>query len=122
MPSNSPPARHRACDPATEPAAASPPPASRVLLLLDVQHAMLSDPPLGVPAAHTVAPNIARVLAAARSAPHPPLVVHVRNAGAAGEPDEPGCTGWQLVHRALPPEPVLDKTKNALGMGQKGSN
>ncbi|KAH9948572.1 Isochorismatase hydrolase [Amylocystis lapponica] len=87
-------------------------PPSRVLLLLDVQLATLSDPPLGVPAARSVGPNIARVLTAARTAPSHPRIIHVRNAGGPGEPDEPGAPGWQLQHRPLPGEPVVDKTKN----------
>ncbi|KZT06076.1 uncharacterized protein LAESUDRAFT_631245, partial [Laetiporus sulphureus 93-53] len=86
----------------------------RVLLLLDVQVAPLSDPPLGVPSARTVGPNIAKVLATARASPPAsrPRIVHVRNAGHSGEPDEPHTPGWQLVHMPHLNEPVLDKRKN----------
>jgi len=89
-------------------------PPSRVLLLLDVQVAPLSDPPLGVPAARSVGPNIAKVLAAARACPASsrPRIIHVRNAGAPGEPDEPHAPGWALVHTPYPNEPVIDKRKN----------
>ncbi|THH31213.1 hypothetical protein EUX98_g2978 [Antrodiella citrinella] len=84
----------------------------RVLLLIAVQKCMLSPPPVGVPAASTVGPNIARILTHARSLPHPPLIIHVRNSGDQGEADEPGTAGWELVHDPLPGEPVIDKTKN----------
>ncbi|KAI0353643.1 Isochorismatase hydrolase [Trametes cingulata] len=84
----------------------------RVLILLDVQVGMLADPPEGVPSASTVGPNIAAILAHARAAAHPPRIVHVRNCGDAGEPDEAGAPGWQLVHAPLPGEFVVDKRKN----------
>ncbi|CCL99928.1 uncharacterized protein FIBRA_01953 [Fibroporia radiculosa] len=87
---------------------------SCVLLLLDVQVAPLSDPPIGVPSARIVGPNIAKILAAARACPPRtrPRIVHVRNAGAPGEADEPRAPGWALVHTPLPHEPVVDKRKN----------
>jgi len=84
----------------------------RVLLLIAVQKCMLSPQPVGVPAASTVGPNIARILSHARSLSHPPLIIHVRNSGDQGEADEPNTPGWQLVHDPLPNEPVIDKTKN----------
>lgn len=84
----------------------------RVLLLIAVQHAMLATPPQGVPSSGTVGPNIARILESARSAIHPPLIVHVRNTGDVGDRDEPGTEGWHLVHEPLPHEPVVDKLKN----------
>lgn len=84
----------------------------RVLLVVAVQRCMLAKPPHGVPSSSTVGPNIARILETARSAPHPPLIVHVRNSGDVGEADEPGTDGWQLVHEPLPHEPVVDKLKN----------
>ncbi|KAI0730109.1 Isochorismatase hydrolase [Fomitopsis betulina] len=87
---------------------------SRALLLLDVQVSRLADPPLGVPSARAVGPNIAKVLAAARACPPPsrPRIIHVRKCGAPGDPDERGLPGWALVHEPLPDEPVLDKRKN----------
>ena len=56
--------------------------------------------------------SIAKILSYARSLPHPPLIIHVRNCGDQGEADEPNTPGWQLVHDPLPNEPVIDKTKN----------
>ncbi|KAI0311321.1 Isochorismatase hydrolase [Amylostereum chailletii] len=84
----------------------------RVLLIIDAQAGMLAAPPKGVPNSAAVDANIAHVLAAARDAAHPPLIVHVRNCGEPGEPDEKGTAGWELVHAPRPMEPVLDKLKN----------
>ncbi|CAA7265775.1 unnamed protein product [Cyclocybe aegerita] len=83
-----------------------------VLLLLDIQVAMLAPPPVGVPASKLVQTNLQRILAHARSAKPPPLIVHVRNNGDAGEPDEPATDGWQLIFPPLPGEIVIDKRKN----------
>ncbi|KAJ6522290.1 Isochorismatase-like protein [Mycena capillaripes] len=91
----------------------------RVLLCLDVQAGVLSDPPRGVPSAHALRRSLARVLAAARSATHPPLIIHVRNTGDFGELDEPHTPGWQLAHAPLPHEPVIDKRKNNAFAGTK---
>ncbi|KAH8118179.1 Isochorismatase hydrolase [Phellopilus nigrolimitatus] len=95
--------------PAPAPTAQQPPRA--VLLLIDVQVNMLA-PGSGVPNAGPVRATIERALHAARSAPRPPLVVHVRNCGAPGEPDARGARGWQLACAAARGEPVLDKTRN----------
>lgn len=84
----------------------------RVLLVIAVQHAMLAKPTQGVPSAASVGPNIARILDAARTAQHPPLIIHVRNTGDVGDADEPDTPGWHLVHEPLPHEPVVDKLKN----------
>ncbi|KAJ7200404.1 Isochorismatase-like protein [Mycena pura] len=84
----------------------------RVLLCLDAQEGVLSAPPRGVPSAHTLRPTIERILAAARNAQHPPLIVHVRNNGDFGELDEPHTPGWALAFAPLPHEPVVDKRKN----------
>ncbi|RPD54997.1 Isochorismatase hydrolase [Lentinus tigrinus ALCF2SS1-6] len=73
---------------------------------------MLYDPPAGIPAGATVGPNIASILARARAAVPPPRIVHVRNSGDAGEPDETGTRGWELVNAPLPGEYVVDKRKN----------
>ncbi|KAF7311747.1 Isochorismatase hydrolase [Mycena indigotica] len=86
----------------------------RVLLCLDAQHAGLSPPPLGnpIPAAAAVLANLKHILATARAATHPPLIVHVRNAGDRGDPDEPAAPGWHLALAPLPGEVVVDKRKN----------
>ena len=84
----------------------------RVLLLLDVQRAMLADPPIGVPASRAVCDNLARILEQARQARPPPLIIHVRNTGDAGEADEPKTPGWQLIFPPHPHEPIIDKLKN----------
>lgn len=84
----------------------------RVLLLLDIQIAMLDDPPKGVHSAAVMRSNVWRILSQARSATPPPLIVHVRNTGDKGEPDEPNTPGWHLVFPPLPHEPVIDKLKN----------
>ncbi|PCH42689.1 Isochorismatase hydrolase [Wolfiporia cocos MD-104 SS10] len=91
----------------------------RVLLVLGAQVALLSDAPLGVPAAGTVGSNIMSVLAAARAAPkhERPRIVHVQNSGTSGDPDEPHTPGWALVYTPLPDEYVLDKCKNSAFAG-----
>ncbi|KAF8344800.1 hypothetical protein F5887DRAFT_969122 [Amanita rubescens] len=83
-----------------------------VLLLLDIQGAMLADPPIGVPASHTIRNNLDRILTQARDARPPPLIIHVRNAGDVGDPDEPGAPGWQLIFTPLEHELLIDKMKN----------
>jgi nicotinamidase-related amidase len=86
---------------------------NRVLLMLDVQVAMLADPPIGVPSAPIIRANISKILSHARHAtPLPPLIIHIRNNGDHGDNDEPNTKGWELVHKPLPNEPVLDKFKN----------
>lgn len=78
-----------------------------VLVLVDVQRNMLL-PPEPVPDADSVGSAIEGLLGRARSAGVP--VVHVRNAGGAGDPDEPGTDGWPLVHEVADGEHVVDKT------------
>ena len=78
-----------------------------VLLMIDVQRNML-EPPTPVPNARAVGAAIAGVLAAARDAGA--TVIHVRNNGTGGDPDEPGTDGWQLIHPVQAGEPVVDKT------------
>lgn len=73
---------------------------------------MLSDPPIGVPESHSVKNNLARILVQARKANPPPLIVHIRNIGDAGDADEPNAAGWQLIFPPGPSEPVIDKLKN----------
>jgi nicotinamidase-related amidase len=84
----------------------------RVLLLLDVQASMLASPPIGVPSSSSVRENLAHILTHARSASPPPLIVHVRNNGDVGDPDETNTDGWQLIFPPLPSEIVIDKRKN----------
>ncbi|KAF7327106.1 Isochorismatase hydrolase [Mycena kentingensis (nom. inval.)] len=91
---------------------ASSMPNRRVLLCLDAQLAPLSPPPLGIPASSTVLKNITHILTTARAALHPPLIVHVRNAGDRGEPDEPHAPGWALAVPPIDGEEVVDKRKN----------
>lgn len=83
-----------------------------VLLLLDIQRCMLSPPPVGVPSAKITQNNLTEVLRYARSSSHLPLIIHVRNVGDSGDPDEPGTDGWQLIFPPLANEIVLDKRKN----------
>ena len=84
----------------------------RVLLLLDVQASMLASPPIGVPSSSSVRENLSQILTHARSASPPPLIVHVRNNGDLGDPDESNTDGWQLIFTPLPSEIVIDKRKN----------
>ena len=78
---------------------------------------MLLDPPQGVPSARTVRENIRRILNEARALQPRPLIIHVRNNGESGEPDQPHTSGWQLALPALPNEPVLGKWKNNAFVG-----
>jgi nicotinamidase-related amidase len=84
----------------------------RVLLLLDVQEGMFIGKK-AVPAASQVRKNITTILHHARyKADPPPLIIHVRNDGGSGEPDELSTPGWQLIHKPLPGEQIIDKSKN----------
>lgn len=76
------------------------------LLLIDVQQAM-SRPPSPVPDAAKVSAVIADVLSRARAAGV--KVIHVRNNGPAGTPDEPGTPGWKLVNEPRRGESVMDR-------------
>jgi nicotinamidase-related amidase len=77
-----------------------------VLLVVDAQRNMLL-PPEPVPDAPAVGAEIERTIEAARAAgAH---VVHIRNTGGAGDPDEPGTPGWELAFPTRPGEPVVDK-------------
>jgi nicotinamidase-related amidase len=77
-----------------------------VLLLVDVQRNML-EPPTPVPDAAAVSAAIEDILSRARAAGTP--VVHIRNNGGAGDPDESGTPGWELTHEVRDGEPVVDK-------------
>jgi len=94
----------------------------RVLLLLDIQASMLAPPPIGVPSSTSVRDNLAHILIHARSASPPPLIVHVRNNGDVGDPDETNSEGWQLIFPPLPSEIVIDKTKNNAFAGTRLGN
>ncbi|KAF7327061.1 Isochorismatase domain-containing protein [Mycena kentingensis (nom. inval.)] len=90
-----------------------PAPFRNVLLLLNVQVGLVLDPASAIPNASPVRENIARVLAAARrAAEHKPHIIHVRNCGEAGEPDEEGKPSWNLVLTPLAGEDVVDKKKS----------
>ncbi|TDL25550.1 Isochorismatase hydrolase [Rickenella mellea] len=86
--------------------------ARKVLLLLDVQVTMFANPPDGVPNASTVRRNIEKILEHARTSPTPPIIIHVRNDGDIGDPDQAGTPGWQLALPTLPNEHIVDKRKN----------
>jgi len=87
-------------------------PVHHVLFIIDAQVNMLQNPPHGVPSSATMRANILRILAEARRAEPPPLIVHIRNNGDPGDPDEEGTPGWQLIYDPLPGEPVINKNKN----------
>jgi nicotinamidase-related amidase len=77
-----------------------------VLLLVDAQKNMLL-PPEAVPSAEKVALRLKELLDLARSAGV--QVVHIRNNGGEGDPDQPGTPGWELVFDVRPDESVIDK-------------
>jgi nicotinamidase-related amidase len=54
-----------------------------------------------------VAAAVDEMLAAARASGA--TVVHIRNNGPDGEPDEPGTPGWELTHEVRPGEYLVDK-------------
>jgi hypothetical protein len=87
-------------------------PHRHVLMLLDVQKNMVSDPKTRVHSAEQVRSNIWTVLQAARAADPPPLIVHIRNVGDPGEPDAPDTEGFELYFETLPGEYVINKRKN----------
>ncbi|KAL0567252.1 hypothetical protein V5O48_014738 [Marasmius crinis-equi] len=86
--------------------------ARHVLLLLDLQSSNLSAPPTGIPSSDTLHTNIHTILSLARSSFPPPLIIHVRNSGDQGDPDEYGTKGWELVFDVKEGEGVVDKRKN----------
>lgn len=68
---------------------------------------------MGVPGSGAIRQNVLRILEQARSAHPPPLIIHVRNTGDRGEPDEKDSDGWELITPPLlPSEIVIDKRKN----------
>jgi nicotinamidase-related amidase len=76
------------------------------LLLVDVQRTMLEGE-TAVECAADFRGVLAELLHAARDA-HA-VIVHVKNDGRRGDPDEPGTPGWELVFTPLPGEPVVRK-------------
>ena len=106
-------------DSASQPISPTTATSHRVLLLLDVQEGMFTGKK-AVPAATQVRNNIATILSHARyKADPPPLIILVRKDGGSGEPDELGTPGWHLIHRPLPGEQVIDKSKNNAFAGTK---
>jgi len=93
--------------------------ARHVLLLLNTQVAMLSNPPQGIPYSSTVRENIDYILSLARAANNPPLIIHVRNTGEVGEMDEPNTPGWELFFAPTKGEVVIDNLKNNAFAGTK---
>jgi nicotinamidase-related amidase len=76
------------------------------LMLVDVQRNML-DGEGAIEGAVAFREALSGLLERAREAGVP--VVHVKNDGAEGDPDEPGTNGWEFVFTPLPGEPVVRK-------------
>ncbi|KAJ6611115.1 Isochorismatase-like protein [Mycena sp. CBHHK59/15] len=87
------------------------------LLIVNVQICFTLDPPQGIPAAGIVRENVALVLEHARKAHPAPTIIHIRNIGDPGEPDEPGTQVWDLKYPPLPGEHVIDKRKSNAFVG-----
>lgn len=76
------------------------------LILVDVQRNMLEGQGAVADAAG-FRELLSGLLDAARDADA--AIVHVKNDGRTGDPDEPGTPGWELVFTPLPGEPVVRK-------------
>jgi nicotinamidase-related amidase len=76
------------------------------LILVDVQRNMLEGQGAVVGAAGFRA-LLSGLLDAARDADA--AIIHVKNDGRSGDPDEPGTDGWELEFTPLPGEPVVRK-------------
>ncbi len=76
------------------------------LILVDVQRNMLEGQD-AVAGAAGFRDLLSGLLDAARDADA--AIIHVKNDGRAGDPDEPGIPGWELVFTPLPGEPVVRK-------------
>lgn len=76
------------------------------LILVDVQRNMLEGPG-AVSGASEFRELLSGLLDAARDADA--AIIHVKNDGTAGDPDEPGTPGWELVFTPLPGEPIVRK-------------
>ncbi|MFC5721420.1 isochorismatase family protein [Streptomyces gamaensis] len=79
---------------------------AQALILVDVQNAFLAGPD-AVPDAARLVDRLAALLERARAAGA--LVVHLRNDGEAGAPDEPGTPGWHLRFPPAPGEHLVAK-------------
>ncbi len=76
------------------------------LILVDVQRNMLEGQG-AVAGAADFRDLLSGLLDAARDAGA--AIIHVKNDGRVGDPDEPGTPGWELVFTPLPGEPVVRK-------------
>jgi nicotinamidase-related amidase len=76
------------------------------LILVDVQRNMLEGQS-AVAGAAAFRQVLSGLLDAARDAGA--AIIHVKNDGGSGDPDEPGTDGWQLEFTPLPGEPVVRK-------------
>ena len=85
-----------------------------VLVLVDVQRNMIR-PPTPVPDAPVVDAAVTELLTRARIAGA--QVVHVRNNGGTGDPDETGTPGWELVHDVIGGEHIVDKAESDAFLG-----
>ncbi|KXN91751.1 Streptothricin hydrolase [Leucoagaricus sp. SymC.cos] len=89
-----------------------------VLLLLDTQKYVLEDVKNGgIPAVEPIHKNIQQILRIARASQTPARIVHVRNSGNTGDPDEPDTNGWELIFPPLTNEFIIDKRKNNAFVG-----
>jgi nicotinamidase-related amidase len=76
------------------------------LILLDAQRNMLEGE-TAIDDAAAFREVLSGLLEAARAAGTP--VLHVKNDGRRGDPDEPGTPGWELLFETRPGEPILRK-------------
>lgn len=76
------------------------------LILVDVQRNMLEGE-TAVEGAAGFRTVLAGLLDGARDADA--AIIHVKNDGRRGDPDEPGTPGWDLVFTPLPGEPIVRK-------------
>ncbi|ANY06592.1 isochorismatase family protein [Pseudonocardia sp. HH130630-07] len=83
------------------------PAAAEALIVVDLQTAFVRGAD-AVPDADRLVAEIDRLLGRARAAGA--LIVHLRNDGPAGAPDEPGTDGWSLLRDPAPAEPVVAKS------------
>lgn len=82
-------------------------PVADLLLVVDVQRALVTGPD-AVPDAAGLLARLDALLDRARASGT--AVVHLQNDGPAGASDEPGTSGWELVLEPRDGEPVIRKT------------